>query len=272
MPRASSTRRSTRRSRRSGWRRPVSGCASCRATAAPGSRPSAIINGLQADVATLGSSYDMQQLYQRAQLIPADWAARLPDNSAPYTSTIVFLVREGNPKNIRDWDDLIRPGVQVITPNPKTSGGSALGVPGGLGLGRASARRQRGQRPGLRASSSTSTCRCSTPARRGATDTFVERGIGDVLLSWESEALLAEQPTRPRQVRDRDAVAEHPGRAAASRVVDKVVDQRGTRTIAQAYLQFLYTQAGPADHRAEFLPPARPRCRAAICRRSSRRS
>lgn len=216
----------------------------------------AIINGLQADVATLGSSYDMQQLYQRAQLIPADWAARLPDNSVPYTSTIVFLVREGNPKNIRDWADLIRPGVQVITPNPKTSGAArwaylaawawAERAPGG---NEASARafvKQLYQHVPVLDSGG-----------RGATDTFVERGIGDVMLSWESEALLAERQLGRGKfeiVMPSLSILAEP----SATLVDKVADQRGTRTIAQAYLHFLYSKQGQQIIAQNFYRPRDP--------------
>ncbi|HEX4024124.1 MAG TPA: sulfate ABC transporter substrate-binding protein [Steroidobacteraceae bacterium] len=216
----------------------------------------AIINGLQADVATLGSSYDVQQLYQRAQLIPADWAVRLPDHSAPYTSTIVFLVREGNPKNIRDWADLIRPGVQVITPNPKTSGAArwaylaawawAERQPGGSEASAEAYVKQLYQHVPVLDSGG-----------RGATDTFVERGIGDVMLSWENEALLAERQLGRGKfeiVLPSLSILAEP----SVTLVDKVADRRGTRTIAQAYLQFLYSKQGQQIIAQNFYRPRDP--------------
>jgi len=207
-----------------------------------GTQTRAIIAGLQADVATLGTAYDVMQLATQAHLIPANWATRLPDNSAPYTSTIVFLVRRGNPKNIRDWDDLVRPGVQVITPNPKSSSGARLNYlaawawathrPGGND---ASAKRfvqQLYQHVPVLDSGA-----------RGSTDTFVSRSIGDVLLAWESEALLARKKLGADRVElvapSLTILAEPP-----VTVVDRTVDRRGTRAIAQAYLEFLYTLPG----------------------------
>ncbi len=199
----------------------------------------AIIAGLAADVATLGSAYDVIQLAQQARLIPANWATRLPDNSAPYTSTVVFLVRRGNPKNIRDWDDLVRPGVQVITPNPKSSSGARVNYlaawawaqrrPGGS---EATAKRYMQQLyqhvPVL------------DSGARGSTDTFAERGIGDVLIAWESEALLARKKLGLDRVEivapSLSMLAEPP-----VTVVDQNVDRHGTRAVAQAYLEFLYT-------------------------------
>lgn len=207
-----------------------------------GTQTRAIIAGLQADVATLGTAYDVMQLSTQAHLIPANWAARLPYNSAPYTSTVVFLVRRGNPKNIRDWDDLIRPGVQVVTPNPKSSSGARLNYlaawawaarhPGGSD---ASAKRfvqQLFQHVPVLDSGA-----------RGSTDTFVARGIGDVLLAWESEALLARKKLGAERleviVPSLSILAEPP-----VTVVDRTVDRRGTRAAAQAYLEFLYTPLG----------------------------
>ena len=207
-----------------------------------GKQARAIIDGLEADVATLALAYDIIELNRKAQLVPADWATRLPDNSAPYTSTIVFLVRKGNPKNIRDWDDLIRPGVQVITPNPKSSGGArwnylaawawALKQPGG---------------DDARAKEFVRKLYKNVPVldsgARGSTVTFVERGIGDVLLAWENEALLAKQQLGADKVEivlpSQSILAEPP-----VTVVDKVVDRHGTRKLAEAYLKFLYTRQG----------------------------
>jgi sulfate transport system substrate-binding protein len=207
-----------------------------------GKQARAIIDGLQADVATLALGYDVNALYKQARLIPENWASRLPYNSAPYTSTIVFLVRRGNPKNIRDWGDLIRPGVGVITPNPKSSGGArwnylaawawALRQPGGnANTAKVYVQKLYQNVPVL------------DSGARGATITFVDRGIGDVLLAWENEALLAKQQLGADKleiiVPSLSILAEPP-----VTVVDKVVDQRGTRQIAEAYLKFLYTKEG----------------------------
>lgn len=223
-----------------------------------GQQASAIVSGLFADVATLGSSLDIMQLYSRAHLIPSDWATRLPYNSCPYTSTIVFLTRRGNPKNVRDWSDLIRPGVEVVTPNPKTSGAARWAYlaawawaqrQGGAGGGDAAARRFMKTLyehvPVLDAGA------------RGATDTFVERGIGDVLLSWENEALMAKQ----RLGRGMFAVVVPPLSILAEppvTVVDRVVDQRHTRSLAEGYLRFLYTPQGQQIMARNFFRPQLP--------------
>jgi sulfate/thiosulfate-binding protein len=221
-----------------------------------GKQARAIIDGLDADVATLGLAYDIIELNRKAQLIPADWAARLPYNSAPYTSTIVFLVRKGNPKNIRDWDDLIRPGVQVITPNPKSSGGArwnylaawawALKQPGG---------------DAARAKDFVRKLYHNVPVldsgARGATVTFVDRGIGDVLLAWENEAMLAKQQLGPDKL---DIVLPSVSILAEPpvTVVDKVVDRRGTRKVAEAYLKFLYSSQGQDIIARNFYRPRDP--------------
>jgi sulfate transport system substrate-binding protein len=193
---------------------------------------------------------------KRAQLLPADWATRLPDNSAPYTSTIVFLVRKGNPKNIRDWDDLVRPGVAVITPNPKSSGGArwnylaawawALRQPGGNDASaKEFVRKLYRNVPVL------------DSGARGATVTFVDRGIGDVLLAWENEALLAKQQLGADKVDivlpSLSILAEPP-----VAVVDQVVDRRGTRKLAEAYLKFLYTPQGQEIIARNFYRPRDP--------------
>jgi sulfate transport system substrate-binding protein len=202
-----------------------------------GAQARAVIDGLDADVVTLALAYDIDAIAQSG-MIRTDWQKRLPQNSSPYTSTIVFLVRKGNPKGIRDWPDLLKPGVQIITPNPKTSGGArwnylaawgyALKQPGG---NEAKARAFVGEMlkrvPVL------------DSGARGATTTFVERGIGDVLLTWESEAYLALDETKDKVeivVPSVSILAEPP-----VAVVDKVVDRKGTRAAAEAYLQFLYT-------------------------------
>jgi len=221
-----------------------------------GKQARAIIDGLEADVATLGLAFDIIELNKKAQLIPADWASRLPYNSAPYTSTIVFLVRKGNPKNIRDWDDLVRPGVQVITPNPKSSGGArwnylaawawALKQPGGNDAKAKEFVRQLYKNVPVLDSGA-----------RGSTVTFVDRGIGDVLLAWENEALLAKQQLGPDKLEivlpSLSILAEPP-----VTVVDKVVDRRGTRALAQAYLEFLYTSQGQEIIAQNFYRPRDP--------------
>ena len=192
-----------------------------------GKQARAVIDGLQADVVTLALAYDVGALYLNGKLIPQNWQSRLPENSAPYTSTIVFLVRKGNPRGIRDWDDLVKPGVSVITPNPKTSGGA------------------RWNYLAARAHALSKWNGDEAKARdfRGSTTTFTQRGIGDVFLSWENEALLA------REKLGRDtfdivipsiSILAEPSVA----VVDKVVDKRGTRKAAQAYLEFLYSPEG----------------------------
>jgi sulfate/thiosulfate transport system substrate-binding protein len=207
-----------------------------------GKQARAIIDGLEADVATLALAYDIIQLYKQARLIPQDWATRLPNNSAPYTSSIVFLVRRGNPKNIRDWDDLIRPGAQVITPNPKSSGGARWNY---LAAWAWAAKRNGGDE--AKAKQYMGQLFANVPVldsgARGATVTFVDRGIGDVLLAWENEALLARQNLGSDKLEivipSLSILAEPP-----VTVVDKVVDRRGTRKVAEAYLQYLYTDAG----------------------------
>ncbi len=223
-----------------------------------GQQASAIVNGLQADVATLGSSLDIMQLYTGAHLIPDNWATRLPYNSCPYTSTIVFLTRRGNPKNVRDWGDLIRPGVQVVTPNPKTSGAARWAYLAAW----AWAQRQGAAAGGDAAAKRyVKTLYQHVPVldagARGATDTFVERGIGDVLLSWENEALLAGQ----RLGRGMFAVVVPPLSILAEppvTVVDAVVDQHHTRHLAQSYLQFLYMPQGQQIIARNFYRPQLP--------------
>ncbi|ELX10388.1 sulfate/thiosulfate ABC transport system substrate binding protein CysP [Janthinobacterium sp. HH01] len=203
-----------------------------------GKQGRAVIDGLEADVVSLALAYDIDAIAEHKLLSP-DWQKKLPHNSTPYTSTIVFLVRKGNPKGIKDWNDLVKPGVAVITPNPKTSGGArwnhlaaygyALRLPGGS---EASAK------------DFLSKLYKNVPVldsgARGATTTFVERGIGDVLIAWENEALLAIKelgPTKFDIVAPSVSILAEPPVA----VVDKVADKRGTRKVAEAYLNFLYT-------------------------------
>jgi sulfate/thiosulfate-binding protein len=206
-----------------------------------GKQARSVIDGLEADVVTLALAYDIDELAAKAKLIPADWQKRLPHNSAPYTSTIVFLVRKGNPKGIKDWDDLVKPGVQVVTPNPKTSGGARWNylAAWGYALKKTGSPQQ--------AQAFVGKLLANVPVldsgARGSTTTFVERGIGDVLLAWENEALLSLKELGPAKL---DIVAPSLSILAEPpvAVVDKVVDKRGTRDVAQAYLQYLYSPEG----------------------------
>jgi len=221
-----------------------------------GKQARSVIDGLGADVVTLALAYDIDALAKQAQLIPANWQSRLPANSSPYTSTIVFLVRKGNPKNIRDWGDLARPGVAVITPSPKTSGGArwnylaawawALKQPGGSeATAESFVKRLYKNVPVL------------DSGARGATVTFVERGIGDVLLAWENEAYLAVKELGPNKF---DVVAPSLSILAEPPVsiVDKVVDKHGTRAIAEEYLRYLYSKEGQEIAAKHFYRPRDP--------------
>ena len=206
-----------------------------------GKQARAVIDGLAADVVTLALAYDIDEIANRG-LIAKDWQKRLPHNSAPYTSTIVFLVRKGNPKGIKDWNDLSRPGIAVITPNPKTSGGARWNHIAAWGY----ALKQPGGNEKTAQEFLTKIYK-NVPVldsgARGSTTTFIERGIGDVLVTWENEALLAIKELGPEKVEivspSISILAEPP-----VAVVDKVVDRRGTRKLAEAYLQFLYTDEG----------------------------
>jgi sulfate/thiosulfate transport system substrate-binding protein len=206
-----------------------------------GKQARSVIDGLEADVVTLGLAYDIDAI-ARAGLIAPGWVQRLPNNSAPYTSTIVFLVRKGNPRGIKDWNDLVKPDVKVITPNPKTSGGARWNYLAAWGYGLAA-----GGGDEARARELVAALYRNVPVldsgARGATTTFVERGIGDVLVAWENEALLVVRTIRPGEfeivVPSVSILAEPP-----VAVVDKVVDKRGSRALAEAYLAFLYTDEG----------------------------
>ena len=207
-----------------------------------GKQGRSVIDGLEADVVTLALAYDIDAIAERAQLLPSDWQTRLPHNSSPYTSTIVFLVRKGNPKGIKDWDDLVKPGVSVVTPNPKTSGGARWNYLAAWGY----ALKQHGNDETKAREFVTQLFRnvpILDPAARGALTTFAERGIGDVFLSWENEAFLATQELGPDKFEivapSLSILAEPP-----VTVVDRVVDRRGTRKAAEAYLQFLYSEEG----------------------------
>jgi len=205
-----------------------------------GKQARAVIDGLEADVVTLGLAYDVDAI-ARAGAIHADWAARLPNHAAPFTSTIVFLVRKGNPRGIKDWDDLVKPGISVITPNPKTSGGARWNYLAAWGY----AIKQGGDDDKARAfvAALYRNVPVLDSGARGATTTFVERGIGDVLLAWENEALLAVAKLGKDKVElvvpSLSILAEPP-----VAVVDSNVDKRGTREVATAYLEFLYTPEG----------------------------
>ncbi|MES2553591.1 MAG: sulfate ABC transporter substrate-binding protein [Pseudomonadota bacterium] len=207
-----------------------------------GKQARGIIDGLDADVATLALAYDIDAIYDKAKLIPKDWQKRLPSNSSPYTSTIVFLVRKGNPKNIKDWDDLVKPGVSVITPNPKTSGGARWNYLAAW----AYAQKHDGNDE-AKTKQFLSKLYKNVPVldsgARGSTTTFVERGIGDVAISWENEAFLALKELGPDKfelvIPSISILAEPP-----VTVIDKVVDKRKTRAVATAYLEYLYTEEG----------------------------
>jgi len=207
-----------------------------------GKQGRAVIDGLQADVVTLALAYDIDAIAQNAKLLPIDWQKRLPNNSTPYTSTIVFLVRKGNPKHIKDWDDLVKPGISVVTPNPKTSGGARWNYLAAWGYGL----KKSGGNEGAAKDFVTRLYK-NVPVldsgARGATTTFVQREIGDVLLAWENEAFLSIKELGPDKVEivvpSWSILAEPP-----VAVVDKVVDKRGTRKVAEAYLSYLYTPEG----------------------------
>ncbi len=221
-----------------------------------GAQARAVIDGLDADVVTLALAYDIDAISQKSGLLPANWQRRLPDNSAPYTSTLVFLVRKGNPWHIKDWPDLVKPGIQVITPNPKTSGGArwaylaawayALKAPGGNAD---------------KAQAFVAALYKHVPVldtgARGSTTTFVQRGIGDVLLSWENEAhlVLKERGGDKFQIvyPSLSILAEPP-----VALVDKNADRHGTRKAAEAYLQFLYTNEAQEIEARNFYRPRDP--------------
>ncbi|HEV7489975.1 MAG TPA: sulfate ABC transporter substrate-binding protein [Rhodanobacteraceae bacterium] len=206
-----------------------------------GKQSRSVIDGLEADVVTLALAYDIDALNAHGGLVPADWQKRLPDNSAPYTSTIVFLVRKGNPKHIKDWDDLVKPGIGVITPNPKTSGGARWNYLAAWGF---AAKKLGGDAAAkdFVAKLYKNVIVLDTGAR-GSTTTFVERGQGDVLLAWENEALLALGEAGGggfEIIAPSESILAEPPVS----VVDKVVDKRGTRKVAEAYLRYLYSPEG----------------------------
>ncbi len=207
-----------------------------------GKQARAILDGLDADVATLALAYDVDQLFDRQRLISKDWQSKLPDNSAPYTSTIVFLVRKGNPKGIKDWDDLVKPGIAVITPNPKTSGGARWNYLAAWGYALKKSNGDESKAKEFVTGLFKNVSVLDTGAR-GSTTTFVERGLGDVLLAWENEAFLAIHEIGKDRfeiiVPSVSILAEPP-----VTVVDKVAKKHGAAEIAKAYLEFLYTDEG----------------------------
>ncbi|KYG07831.1 ABC transporter permease [Sorangium cellulosum] len=209
-----------------------------------GKQARSVIDGLQADVVTLALAYDIDALVQTGRLSEG-WQARLKDNSAPFTSTIVFLVRKGNPKGIKDWDDLVKEGVAVITPNPKTSGGARWNYLAAWGY---ELKRTGGDE--AKAKDFVGRLFKNVPVldtgARGSTTTFVERGLGDVLIAWEDEALLAVKQSGQNGKEKFEVVVPSISILAEPpvAVVDKVVDKRGTRAAAEAYLNFLYTEEG----------------------------
>ncbi len=236
-----------------------------------GKQARAVMDGLPADVVTLALAYDIDVIAERTGLLPADWSTRLPNNSAPYTSTIVFLVRKGNPENIRDWDDLVRPGLEVITPNPKTSGGARWNY---LAAWAFALKRELGTLKDLdkldpavmkaaekKAMAFVSGIFEHVPVldagARGSTNTFVQRGIGDVLLAWENEAFLSINELGPENfeivVPSISILAE-----PSVSLVDKNAEAHGVKAIAEAYLQYLYSPAGQRLAAKHYYRPAYP--------------
>ncbi len=222
-----------------------------------GKQARAVIDGLQADVVTLALAYDIDAIHEKAKLIPKDWQARLPNNSSPYTSTIVLLVRKGNPKKIKDWDDLVKPGVSVITPNPKTSGGARWNYLAAW----AYALKQNNNDEG-KAKDFVKQLFANVPVldsgARGSTTTFVERGIGDVFISWENEAFLALKELGPDKfeiiVPSLSILAEPP-----VTVVDKNAKKHGTEAVSKAYLEYLYSDEGQDIAGKHYYRPTNPK-------------
>src|SRR5687767_5352485 len=207
-----------------------------------GKQARSVIDGLEADVVTLALAFDIDALAQNGNLLPTNWQSRLPNNSSPYTSTIVFLVRRGNPKGIKDWGDLTKPGVSIVTPNPKTSGGARWNYLAAYGY---ELKRSKGDEKKTRefVQQLFRNVVVLDTGARGSTVTFLQRGIGDVLVAWENEALLAANQLAKGQVEiitpSTSILAEPP-----VAVVDKVASRRGTVRVAEEYLKFLYTDAG----------------------------
>jgi len=220
-----------------------------------GKQTRAVIDGLEADVLTLALSYDIDQIAQRARLLPEDWQKRFPNNSVPYTSTIVFLVRTGNPKGIKDWDDLVKDGVSVITPNPKTSGGARYNYLAAWAFAEKKYGSQEAAKDFVKKLYKNVPVLDS--GARGSTTTFVQRGIGDVLLAWENEALLSIEELGAGQF----AIVAPPSSILAETpiaVVDKIVKKNGTQDLAEAYLNYLYTPVGQKLAAKHFYRPLKP--------------
>ena len=223
-----------------------------------GKQARSVIDGIEADVVTLALAYDIDSIAERAQLLPADWQKRLPHNSSPYTSTIVLVVREGNPKGIKDWDDLIKPGISVITPNPKTSGGARWNYLAAWEF----AKRKYGSE--AKAKEFVQKLYKNVPVldtgARGSSVTFAQRNQGDVFISWENEAYLLEKEFSSKVdvvYPSISILAEPP-----VTVVDKTVDRKGTRAVAEAYLQYLYTDEGQDIAGKNFYRPISPKAQA----------
>ncbi len=224
-----------------------------------GKQARSIIDGIDSDVATLALGGDIDALATHGGLVKADWQKRLPHNSAPYTSTIVFLVKKGNPKGLKDWDDLVKPGVQVITPNPKTSGGARWNY---LAAWEFAKRKYGGE---AKAKEFVGNLYKNVPVldtgARGSTITFVQRGVGDVLLAWENEAFLALKEFGPEKfeiVVPSISILAEPSVA----VVDKVVDKKGTRAVAEEYLKYLYSDEGQDIAGRNFYRPTSEKAKA----------
>jgi sulfate/thiosulfate transport system substrate-binding protein len=219
-----------------------------------GKQARSVIDGLAADVVTLALAADIDALHTHGDLIPQDWQKRFPNNSSPYTSTINFLVRKGNPKGIKDWDDLIKPGVQVITPNPKTSGGARWNFLAAWGY---AARKYGNDKAQDFVTKLYKNVPVLDSGARGSTTTFVERGLGDVLIAWESDALLSLKQFGADKFEivypSVSILAEPP-----VSIVDKVVDRKGTREVATAYLQYLYSPQGQEIAAQNYYRPRLP--------------
>lgn len=221
-----------------------------------GSQARSVIDGLEADIVTLGLAYDIDAIAELSGKLPADWQTKLPDNSSPYTSTIVFLVRKGNPKGIQDWDDLVQPGVGVITPNPKTSGGARWNYLAAWGY----ALQQPGGTPETAqefVSALYKNVVVLDSGARGSTTTFVQRGVGDVFISWENEAFLAVNELGPENfeiiVPSVSILAEPP-----VAVVTGIAERRDTLDVATAYVEYLYSEAGQRIAAKNYYRPRHP--------------